>query len=104
MVVGARYPPVTATASQPTTTSSRWRSTQSVQRPIVVPPAEHQAPDALPESTLSGVDLPDDAVEDATVPAWVRQDPAGLTAYLLARAGNAMTAAFARRLATVGLR
>jgi DNA-binding MarR family transcriptional regulator len=34
----------------------------------------------------------------------VREDPAGLTAYVLARAGSAMNAVFARELATVGLR
>jgi len=38
------------------------------------------------------------------MPAWVRHDPAGLPAYALARAGAAMTALFARQLATVGLR
>jgi DNA-binding MarR family transcriptional regulator len=38
------------------------------------------------------------------VPGWVAAGPEGIPAYALARAGAAMTAAFARRLATVGLR
>ncbi|GAB3349701.1 MarR family winged helix-turn-helix transcriptional regulator [Modestobacter lapidis] len=38
------------------------------------------------------------------MPAWVRNDPAGLPGYAVARAGAAMTALFARQLATVGLR
>jgi DNA-binding MarR family transcriptional regulator len=38
------------------------------------------------------------------VPGWVAAGPEGIPAYALARAGDAMTAAFARRLATVGLK
>jgi DNA-binding MarR family transcriptional regulator len=38
------------------------------------------------------------------VPGWVAAGPEGIPAYTLARAGAAMNAAFARRLAAVGLR
>ena len=38
------------------------------------------------------------------MPGWVAAGPEGVPAYTLARAGAAMNAAFARRLATVGLR
>ncbi len=38
------------------------------------------------------------------MPGWVAAGPEGIPAYALARAGAAMNAAFARRLATVGLR
>ena len=38
------------------------------------------------------------------MPGWVAAGPEGIPAYTLARAGAAMNAAFARRLATVGLR
>ena len=38
------------------------------------------------------------------MPGWVAAGPEGIPAYALARAGAAMTATFARRLATVGLR
>jgi DNA-binding MarR family transcriptional regulator len=37
-------------------------------------------------------------------PGWVTADPAGIPAHVLARAGAAMNAVFARELATVGLR
>lgn len=40
----------------------------------------------------------------ADVPGWVRADPAAIPAYALVRAGNAVDALFAARLATVGLR
>ena len=43
-------------------------------------------------------------VPDAALPAWVTAGPSGIPAYALARAGAEMNAAFARRLATVGLR
>ena len=57
------------------------------------------------EHTLCPVDRPEDpASAAAQVPAWVRDDPGGLPAYALARAGAAMSALFARQLATVGLR
>jgi DNA-binding MarR family transcriptional regulator len=38
------------------------------------------------------------------VPGWVAAGPEGIPAYALARAGTAMNAVFARRLAAVGLR
>ncbi|WP_138759470.1 MarR family winged helix-turn-helix transcriptional regulator [Modestobacter altitudinis] len=38
------------------------------------------------------------------MPGWVAAGPESIPAYALARAGAAMTAAFTRRLATVGLR
>jgi DNA-binding MarR family transcriptional regulator len=58
------------------------------------------------QPTVCHVDRPEEPAGDgaAGMPAWVRADPAGIPAYALARAGAAMTALFARQLATVGLR
>ncbi|MGY5885269.1 MarR family winged helix-turn-helix transcriptional regulator [Modestobacter lacusdianchii] len=42
--------------------------------------------------------------QEPPLPAWLATGPTGITAYALARAGAEMNAAFARRLATVGLR
>lgn len=50
------------------------------------------------DPTVSSVEGQPDAAS------WVRADPTALPAYALARAGAAMNAAFARQLATVGLR
>ena len=46
----------------------------------------------------------DGAAPDPALPGWLAEGPAGIPAYALARAGAEMTAAFTRRLATVGLR
>lgn len=50
------------------------------------------------------MDRPEGTGGDPATPAWVQQDPAGLPAYALSRAGAAMTARFTRELATIGLR
>lgn len=42
--------------------------------------------------------------QEPPLPGWLAAGPTGITAYALARAGAEMNAAFARRLATVGLR
>ena len=57
------------------------------------------------QSTVPLVDQPaDGAAAQPAPPAWVAAGPTGIPAYALARAGAEMNAAFARRLATVGLR
>lgn len=57
------------------------------------------------QPTVSSVADPADGDSPgAGLPAWLAEDPAGIPAYALARAGAAVNALFARQLATVGLR
>ena len=56
------------------------------------------------QPTVCGMERPSDDPADPQAPGWVRADPAGIPAYALVRAGNAVDALFAARLATVGLR
>ncbi len=57
------------------------------------------------QPTVSCVAEPGDGRDPgAGLPPWLAEDPAGIPAYALARAGAAVNALFARQLATVGLR